>query len=96
MPPPAIKEQLAAKGAEIHDLEQQLADHPANQQLKADKADVAESMAGLREDFSKRLDTAEDDLHERLDNQDQNMTICWDGVCVPSCGLVPSARPSPR
>jgi hypothetical protein len=37
-PPPAIQEQLAAKDAEIHVLQQLLADHPANQQLKADKA----------------------------------------------------------
>jgi hypothetical protein len=75
-------------------FEEKLAKLAAEVELKADKADVAESMAGLREDFSKRLDTAEDDLHERLDNQDQNTQICWNGVCVPSAAwFLPPAPP---
>ena len=36
-PPPATKEQLAARDAEIHDLQDQLANHPASQ-LKAKQA----------------------------------------------------------
>jgi hypothetical protein len=52
---------------------------------KANTAFVEEAIADLR-----------GELHDRGDKQDENLQIVWDGVCVPSCGLVPSARPSPR
>ena len=83
MPPPAIQEQLAAKDAEIHVLAQQLADHPANQQLKAGKADplspLAQYSVAASENNKIKL------THVPKPKADSTTGFTWVGYCIEGC-----------
>jgi hypothetical protein len=83
MPPPATKEQLAAKDAEIHDLEQQLANHPASQQLKADKADPpsppTQYSVATSENNKIKL------THGPKPKADSTTGLKWVGYCIEGC-----------
>ena len=82
-PPPATKEQLAAKDAEIHDLEQQLANHPASQQLKADKADPpsppTQYSVATSENNKIKL------THGPKPKADSTTGLTWVGYCIEGC-----------
>ena len=82
-PPPALQEELDAKDAEILVLKQRLADHPANQQLKADKADppspLAQYSVAASENNKIKL------THGPKPQADSTTGLTWVGFCIEGC-----------